>query len=467
MKQSYFFSGILFVVLAVVAGLFISCAEKNTQEYTKIKKSGLTGQKLLSAVTDFETNHSDDFESKLDLADYYMTVGNYAAAEQYLTRAESVIKNAPRGKTGTQMKAQLYGLRAQTAFYDGKYSSAASYVEKAVKENKKAALHYEYLTAQILLAQNKKKESLEKFDEVYKKIPEEITPEDERAYMYLLADTDRSSECLTIMEKYFENGTYFAGLGLFASAIYEKNKKYENSVFSAFLDYEYHSCFYPAEDETFLKNLDTLETKMKKQNTYAAAENAVNLVRSRYRQSPVTGNQDSTFFPAVYIHITNKIKAETLTEDDLQKYLALEHYFSAFPSYYWYAYQAVTELTPGAEKQCVPLFEKILILGRKNRYEDDSREKLGILAGLTRMQARKILIPQEVSRAIAEASLTGKADPLIPVYELLSLPENDYELAAVGLLKEQKSSVNIEPLLRSAYETSSGRLKERIAYILN
>ena len=62
--------------------------------------SNLTGESLLVQLNLFEKEHTEDFRSKIDLANYFILIGDYNSCYEYLIRAESVIKNCPKGKEG-------------------------------------------------------------------------------------------------------------------------------------------------------------------------------------------------------------------------------------------------------------------------------------------------------------------------------------------------------------------------------
>lgn len=170
----------LFIFLLLFISLLMACSKNDA--YLQLMRSDLDGKELLQKLELFEKEHTEDFCSKIDLANYYILVGDYNTCYEYLLRAESVIKNCPSGAEGKKYKTLLYGMRAQIELYSGNYELANSYVDKAIKIDKKANEKYNYTKANIFLAKNDKEQALKLFDETFKKIPNELTSDDKRAY---------------------------------------------------------------------------------------------------------------------------------------------------------------------------------------------------------------------------------------------------------------------------------------------
>ena len=257
----------------------MACSKNDA--YLQLMRSDLDGKELLQKLELFEKEHTEDFCSKIDLANYYILIGDYNTCYEYLLRAESVIKNCPSGAEGKKYKTLLYGMRAQIELYSGNYELAKSYVDKAIKIDKKANEKYNYTKANIFLAKNDKEQALKLFDETFKKIPNELTSDDKRAYMYLLADAERFEDCKTILEDFFDDDSYFYGLGTFASGIYEKLSEYEKSLLSSFYDYEYFLCFNSMDNSKYLEKLDSFVLEIKSPEKLFQIKDTIEFVKSR------------------------------------------------------------------------------------------------------------------------------------------------------------------------------------------
>ena len=455
----------LFLFLVISMSVFNSCSKGDS--YLQLKESNLEGEALLRELNRFEKEHTEDFRSKIDLANYFIVVGDYNTCYEYLLRAESVIKNCPKGAEEKKYKTLLYGMRAQIELYSGNYESAHSYVDKAIELDKKANLKYNYTKAQIYVAQDDKEKALELFDKTYEAIPNELTSDDKRAYMYLLADAERFERCKLILEDFLDDGVYFFGLGTFASGVYEKNSEYEKALLSSYYDYEYYSCFHGLDKSAFFARLDSIVVGIKPPEKLFQIKDAIEFVKSRVDQSS-ENKYTAEFFPARFITLSNKIRDGKFTSLDVQNFLDLEIYFSNFPSYYWNAWNAFCQVDESKKKSYIPLLNKVVILGENNIYRESAKCELGKLAGLSKDNSKKILLPDEIMHILTAFNESLDESFLEPIYELLDLPENDYELHALAILRDCRSNLALMKKLEEKVETiSDGVLCARLKYVLS
>lgn len=443
--------------------IFYSCSKDDS--YSKLMESNLQGEILLQKLNLFEKEHTEDFRSKIDLANYFILTGDYNSCYEYLLRAESVIKNCPSGAEGKKYKTLLYGMRAQIELYSGNYELAHFYVDKAIKIDKIANKKYNYTKANIYLAQNNKEKAFELFNKTFEKIPDELTTDDKRAYMYLLADAEQYEKCRTILEDFFDDGSYFFGLGSFASGIYEKVSDYEKSILSSYFDYEYFSCFNSLDKNKFLENLDSFITGIKSPEKIFQIKDTIDFIKSRVEPS-IESNYTTDFFPAKFINLSNKIRDNEFSLSDVQDFLALEVYFSDFPSYYWNAWNAFCQVDETKKKTYLPLLNKVILIGKNNLYIDKARVELGKTAGLSESDSRKILLTYEIEQILNAFNESGNESLLEPIYELLNLPENDYELNALAILKNYNRKPMVSKVFQEKLKSSHGRLQERLKYVL-
>ena len=441
---------------------FASCS--NDAEYRMLKDSGMSGSALFERVAEYELAHAHHFESKLDLAQFYFLSGSYDKSLEYLVRAESVVRNVPRGKAGKSDAARLYGTRAELELLRGNYSDAVAYAQRAVKTDN--ALQYLYVAAQAHAAQENNDDALSLFDAAYAELPDHASPNDLRMYMYLLAENNRMAACKEILETYFEKAPYFASLGSFASSVYERCGDYQKAVLCAFLDYEYVSCFETVSDEMFLHNLDALQARLENDGTLAHCSDAIDFLRSYFTLQDMSCS-DNDFFVSKYIDVVKKIKAAAASSNDVETLLLLETQFSRFPSYYWHIYSALQQLGASSAKEAVPILEKIIMLGNVSPYAARARHELGAMQGLTAAQSQKLLIRGEVDALLAQYAQTHDEQLLESIFALLELPDNEYELHALALVKQQCRPLNMEAALVQRKTAASPKLAERIQYILN
>ena len=81
---------IIYLLLTVFSLSVVSCStasketERVQEEFVSLLKSDLSSADLIKALTEFETNNENHFESKLVLGEYYFSTQNYLASWQYL-----------------------------------------------------------------------------------------------------------------------------------------------------------------------------------------------------------------------------------------------------------------------------------------------------------------------------------------------------------------------------------------------
>lgn len=451
----------IFVLIPIFL-IFMSC--KKESSYLSIMNSNLSSEEKLSSLIRFEKEHTEDFCSKVDLANYYMLLGDYSTANDYLTRAESVIKKCPNGKTGRQYKTLLYGMKAHICLYQNESDNAISYVDLVLKQDKKANQHFNFIKGHAYIQKNDNEMALKIFDTTYKHIPEQLTADDQKAYMYLLANAQRYEETKDILEKYFENGDYFYGLGLFASSVYERLQDYNKALLAAYLDYEYKECFTGINKNQFFNDLDSIVNTFSSSADVFIIQNTIRFLKSLYDTS-ITVDYDSDFFVSKYITILKKIRDHSFSNEDVETFLALENKYSAFPSYYWNAWNAFIGIDSSQKATYVPLLNKILLLG-ENIYSNQARIELGKIVGLSENESKNILLAQEVDNILRQFTITNDSNLLLPIFEVISLPENIYEINALAILKQYMSNIALRKELESKKNTSKGRLKERLDYLL-
>lgn len=113
------------------------------------------------------------------------------------------------------------------------------------------------------------------------------------------------------------------------------------------------------------------------------------------------------------------------------------------------------------------MLEKIIDIGNNNVYIEKAKYALGKMLGLTNIESTKILTSSEVISIIYEFQASNDENKLNPIFSLLELPENSYELFALNFLKQNYKLLKMEKILQNKTLNCSAKLKERINYILN
>jgi tetratricopeptide (TPR) repeat protein len=259
----------------------------------------------------------------------------------------------------------------------GEYAQALEYAEKAIAIDREERPGPLFLKGHILIAREEDEKALEFLAGLFKTRREEAGPEDIRAYMYLLARAGRAAEAAEMTDLFFEKGSYFPGLGFFASSVYESTGETDKAVLAAFLDYEYYSGFSGADDGTFLQNIGALEERLEARSLEeggnagigAKAVQPLRLLRSLYDpETSVPADYEAPFFAGDYILCKRKIREGSFTEADFSRYLSLEPYFRSFPSYYWNLWQGALLINEKPPAEYLAALEKVIALDREGIY---------------------------------------------------------------------------------------------------
>ena len=162
-----------------------------------------------------------------------------------------------------------------------------------------------------------------------------------------------------------------------------------------------------------------------------------------------------------------KKKAEYASweEDDFQEYIALEKYFASFPGYYWMLWEEVQSGRYGEVKQWIPILEKIILLG-DSIYIKPSRKALANLANIGDT-ADRLLLPQEVQQLFVNVRTTNNGAVLEPFFDLLELPDCSYVMNALLIARSAASDPMTRNILSARNQSATGRLRERLSYILS
>ncbi len=449
--------------LLVILVLFAGCSSKNMKNYKRIKQSSSNIADLYQDIYSFDLDNPDFYESKLDLARYYLLTGNYSEAWAFLLRAEAIAAKFPEQMT-KENEAAMYACHASLLLMNNQVESAFEYVKKACDVPKYGKI-YGYLAGRVLTTLDRKQEALGYFEKTYKEYPNLITGEEIRSYMYLLADSKNYKKVLELLELYFEKGSYFSGLGMFASGIYEKNGLMRESIFTAFLDYEYQSCFGNADDKKFVQNLNDLRSKLISESNNESVVHAIDYMLSLYVDSDVS-KPDMDFFPVKYIELKKIAKNKPWSNKEFNEYLTLEKYFKNFPCYYWILWEMLPKINSGDLVNWKSILEKTILLGNSEYYEP-AKIALGKLAGLNAADSSKLLLPQEVQNLLWIYISKGDEKTLDYIYDFLTLPDCDYVLQSYQIIKQNLNNNSLRQAFLNKSKTVNGRLKERIDYILN
>jgi hypothetical protein len=367
---------ILTILLGLTALLpWVSCGGTAgaAREYAGLRDGEKRGEELVAALEDFELRHPEHFYSKVDLGTYYLALGEEGRAGDYLRRAEALAERARGegelkkfrdggGEQGGNYLSILYGALGSIYLSRGEGNRALEYAERAIEQAGERAGTYRLLKAQILIKRGDYEGALEIFDGVLSPAmagaPTEAgaeaagTSEDLLAYLYLLARAERPADAAALLDRYFETGAFFPGLGTFAALVYRAAGDRERAAYAEYLEGEYGA-------------------------GYAGGGSGEGGNPPAPEAVPAGGD----FFAGEYLALKEEIDRGSLSEARFRRYLELEPYFRLFPSYYWNLWLGARLVYPERREEFVPALQKIIALDRDGPYAPEAWRALGSLLG--------------------------------------------------------------------------------------
>jgi tetratricopeptide (TPR) repeat protein len=353
---------VIFLISLTVFLPWTSCGGENRaeEEYEGIKNGELRGETLIEALEDFEFRYQDHFNSKVDLGIYYLARGEEDRARDYLRRAETIAERTPnlQGKSwsgeGNAISA-MYGALGQIYLNRQDYRQALDYTEKAIGSAGEDAGIYRALKGHVLVAQREYAGALETFDGLFttEGTGEGLGAEDILAYLFLLAQAERTADAARVLNRYFETGAFFPGLGTFAAMVYRAAGETERAAYAIYLEQEYRSGYGEGNGGGTGENRDTAGTLP----------------------------ADSNFFAGEYLAIKDQIHGGRLSEVQFRRYIELESYFRLFPSYYWNLWLGARLVYPETYANFAPALQKIITLDQEGPFAREAWKELSALFG--------------------------------------------------------------------------------------
>ena len=448
-------------LLFCISILLISC--KNSEQladYEALKNMAIQKNNLYQTVYEYDIEHPDFFESKVELVSLCILNNDFENANDFIKRAEVLLKN----RISKEYLCNFYGLKASILMNEGNYEESLASVRKANAMKGKVE-RYSFLEGQILFAKGEKSNSLTILKRAFENSKKDASLEDEKLYALLLAENEEFDESLMVMNEILEEGNYWYGLGQLLSSVYEKKGMLFESILCAFMDYEYASDFFHGNDDAFLKNLNILKLKYAGKKESREVNEAVEIIAANLKNSNYLNSySDSDFFIFKYLKTKNKILAKLNGENELENLLTLKKYFSMFPSFHYLVAESISNQKGGI----VPLecYETILEISPSNKYSDYARIMIGKSIGLNENNSKKLLSFSEIKKLIGNSVRNKSEKEFSLIFDLLSLPDNKYVFFAQEILKSNLRLENILKTVTERYMVSDGRLKERLNYVL-
>lgn len=353
-----------------------------------------SGDEVAVALVEFEAEHPQHFQSKVDLAQLYFAEGEYVLSYQYLQRALALVEDAtgiPSGVEGASLEL-MYRLLAYLCLYRGDLIHAESYGRQALSYAEQVAEGEDrdeyrapalFLMGQVLYASGenedfsqseKLQEALSSFDKAYSLNPTLISSTHLLGYGKLLVQNHRGAEAERLVEDYFALGNLNLDTLTIAKLIYEVSGNQEKATICDFLAYEYLVGGI-SEEAAMAKELVNGAVSEKKWLTEYEA-----LVESFAEAGNLVESED--FFGRSFCEVASKMEKGHGTKSDMETLLEIEGYFVNFPSYYWLLWQlAIEVLEQDTIETFIPVLKKCISLNPSGIYATQARQEIKNLLG--------------------------------------------------------------------------------------
>ncbi len=441
-------------------------------EYEALKKSS-SDSALFSSLLLLDQKYPRQMALKVDIGRALLDAGELEQAAIYLKSGEAL---AVRSKD-QRLKALLYAALAEHAFRRGQYQETIDLATKALANPPHEPAGALLSRARAYQATGKTQEALEDYTRGWSTDRSAMIPEDFRNYSTLLIEAGKYAEALEVYAEYQARFLYEPGIGLTESLLYEKLGRIEESIVAAFKELEYQRYRGGVPQALIQDNLAKLSRKLddRQWNPEGRGKALVGALqryaRGEWGEAARALEQPG---PALdlrfgrYLLLSARLETGQAAEADFREYGGLEPYLKSLPAYYYHLWRGMRhgsggDLPAGAR----PVLEKCILLTPNTSFALESRRALGRLIGLAPAEGEKLLLGPELEAIGRQVAAGESLSRLQPVLELLATPDNEYQLLAVLMLKRLKAREQVRAFLLERARTATGRLKERLAFVVS
>lgn len=412
--------------------------------------------------------------AKIHLGVLYLMEGRLEEAGAYLERALALEK---REKLTEEEYYLLYG--ALSDYYTRKkdYASARSYAERALARSAEDVLGIGVLLARSMMHLDDTEGAGGQYRAQWETKRDFFTQEDLTYFMRYLQEKGEWKPLREVALYSVERYGYRRGDGLILSSIAEKEGDWEESILWAFLDlwFLYKEGVY--ERSAVLSRLNSvretlLENRVNETEFSSAlllchriveeewddASSLLEQLRDDNRSLPV-----SEFFRyIVSFHRERPVHISTL-----QEYVDLEPFFKTQGIFYYYLWWAMSK---GEGNYTFSTVHKVLekaiyLLPADSKYQNESRNEIVRLLGLSPEAARNLLVTPEIDRTIEAFRQSGEKSLLRPLAYLLTLENNPYVDYAIQQLKQFSAFYDVKAYFENIIPDPPARYRIRLQEI--
>jgi hypothetical protein len=455
--------------------LFVSCSRSHIEfeKQFKLVMEEQSGTELFNSLIQLDQNYPNMLVLKVNIGAMLLVAGDFEKAGYFLKKGEELAQsNRDKG-----LKALLYTNLAELSYRKALYEDGVRYADLSLSLNHEDSVGVIFTKAKCLLALDKKEEAREVYSYGWKSGRDMMGKEDMGDYIRLLRALDMEKEIIVVIDEYVRRFGYESGFGAMESYCYETLGLINESIVSAAKDLEYLKFYGKISKEEVLSRLTLLEEKIEDSSWNPSGEGRQVLSglkahawerwqeSSRIFSSVTLDHPELPYFR--YLVLSSILEQGSIKNTDFKEFIQLEKYFSSLPGYYYHLWHGMkkrkSSYSIGTAKD---VLEKCILLAPHTAYAKETREELGHLLGLSSEEGSYLLLGPELDALYESLSAGSGPEILGPVLELLSIKDNVYSMAALLMLKGAQQIPAVEDYLKKEYTFARGRLKEKLAVVL-
>jgi hypothetical protein len=455
--------------------LLFSCSDSHREfdQQFKLVMEQQSGRELFNSLIELDQNYPDMLVLKVNIGAMLLVSGDDEKAWVYLKKGEELAKS----ESDKGLKALLFTNLAELSYRQALYEEGVRYADLSLSLKPDDTVGVIFTKAKCLSALDKKEEAREVYSTGWDSFRDVMGKEDMNHYINLLYDCGREKNILEVIDEYVIRFGYEVGFGTIQSFCFEKLGLINESIVSAAKDLEYLAFYGKISKEEMIERLSLLEEKIEDSSWNPSGSGKKVLeglkahARNRWQESIrifSAVEPDLTELPFFqYLLLSGMLEQGDYTSSELKRFIQLETYFSSLPGYYYHLWQGMKKRKSSYTLSTARnILETCILLAPHTRYAKETREELGRLLGLSPEEGARLLCGTELDALYESLSTGSNPEILDPVFELLSMRDNVYSMAALLMLRRAKQIPGVGDYLDKKYASARGRLKEKLAMVM-
>ena len=390
---------IIYLLLTVFSLSVVSCStaskktERVQEEFVSLLKSDLSSAELIKALTEFETNNVNHFESKLVLGEYYFSTQNYLASWQYLQKALPLVQklNTRKDKDKADDYALLYRMLGTLCYLTNDFNQALEYCKKSLdaitKGSDPAGLsrgQVLYLTGHIFFENQNYEDARKYFDMAFTEFSDLSTICFFNSSVYL--DIKNAPPKIELFLSNFRGA--LQGAAGYAGNFYLNNNDYGKALPLYFIQYETDMAYVQSENlPSFTEYLRTIMGESSVSEIKTKEHDLLNLLSFLSgSEKEFQGNWEKCLrnsFVNDYCLGRYMVEVGTISSVQFEQLINLEKYFLNYQPYYLSLWKASKTLFSKDDHLAdfIPALKKAILLGSENSYGQEALRELQLFTG--------------------------------------------------------------------------------------